>query len=225
MKKLKVFTLGLCALTVFSCNTKTGTGALIGTGAGAVLGAIVGRIAGNTAVGTAIGTAVGAGTGALIGRHMDRVAADAAARVQNAKVEEITDANGLKAIKVTFDSGILFATGKAVLNSQSKTELGNFAAFLKENTDCLVDIYGHTDSTGSDKVNDPLSVKRAQSVADYLKACGVPSYQLQNIVGKGSHEPVASNDTNAGRQANRRVEVFLYASQAMIDAAENGTLQ
>ena len=225
MKKLKVFTLGLCALTVFSCNTTTGTGALIGTGAGAVLGAIVGRIAGNTAVGTAIGTAVGAGTGALIGRHMDRVAADAAARVQNAKVEEITDANGLKAIKVTFDSGILFATGKAILNSQSKAELSNFAAFLKENTDCLVDIYGHTDSTGSDKVNDPLSVKRAQSVADYLKTCGVPSYQLQNIVGRGSHEPVASNDTDAGRQANRRVEVFLYASQAMIDAAENGTLQ
>lgn len=225
MKKLKVFTLGLCALTVFSCQTKTGTGALIGTGAGAVLGAIVGRIAGNTAVGTAIGTAVGAGTGALIGRHMDRVAADAAARVQNAKVEEITDANGLKAIKVTFDSGILFATGKAVLNNQSKTELGNFAAFLKENKDCLVDIYGHTDSTGSDKVNDPLSVKRAQSVADYLKACGVTSAQLQNIVGRGSHEPVASNDTEAGRQQNRRVEVYLYASQAMIDAAENGTLQ
>lgn len=225
MKKLKLFTLGLCALTVFSCNTKTGTGALIGTGAGAVLGAIVGRIAGNTAVGTAIGTAVGAGTGALIGRHMDRVAADAAARVQNAKVEEITDANGLKAVKVTFDSGILFATGKSVLNNQSKAELNNFAAFLKDNKDCLVDIYGHTDSTGSDKVNDPLSVQRAQSVANYLKSCGVSNSQLQNIVGRGSHEPVASNDTQSGRQANRRVEVFLYASQAMIDAANNGELE
>ena len=123
MKKFKVMTLAMCLLTIFSCQTKQGTGALIGTGGGAVLGAIIGKIAGNTAVGAAIGGAVGAGTGAIIGRHMDKVAEQAKQQVENAKVEEVTDNNGLKAVKVTFDSGILFATNKAELNSASKTDL------------------------------------------------------------------------------------------------------
>ena len=110
MKKMKIMTLALCVLTIFGCQTKQGTGALIGAGGGAALGAIIGKIAGNTAVGAAIGGAVGAGAGAIIGKHMDKVAAEAAAQVENAKVEEVTDANGFKAVKVTFDSGILFAT-------------------------------------------------------------------------------------------------------------------
>ena len=100
----------MCLVMVFSCQTKQGTGALIGTGGGAVLGAIIGRVAGNTAVGAAIGATVGAGAGAMIGKRMDKVAKQTAERVKNAKVEEVTDANGLKAVKVTFDSGILFAT-------------------------------------------------------------------------------------------------------------------
>ena len=116
MKNLKMATMGLCVLSVCSCATKQGTGTLIGAGGGSVLGAIVGKIAGNTAVGAAIGGAVGAGAGALIGRHMDKVAAQAA-QIRNAKVEEVTDANGLKAVKVTFDSGILFATNQATLTA------------------------------------------------------------------------------------------------------------
>ena len=103
MKKFKVMTLAMCLLTIFSCQTKQGTGALIGTSGGAVLGAIIGKIAGNTAVGAAIGGAVGAGTGAIIGRHMDKVAEQAKQQVENAKVEEVTDNNGLKAVKVTLD--------------------------------------------------------------------------------------------------------------------------
>lgn len=225
MKKMKLMTLTMCALAILSCSTKQGTGALIGTGGGAALGAIIGKIAGNTAVGAAIGGAVGAGAGALIGKHMDKVAAETAAQVENATVEQVTDANGLSAVKVTFDSGILFATNKSDLNSTSKTELAKFSTILKNNTDCHVDIYGHTDSTGNDGINIPLSNKRAESVATYLKSCGVPSSQLQNITGKGSSEPVASNDTAEGRQQNRRVEVFMYASQAMVDAANAGTLQ
>ena len=94
MKSVKIATVGLCMLTLSGCATKQGTGALIGTGAGAVLGGIIGKIAGNTAVGAAIGGAVGAGTGAIIGHHMDKVAAEAA-QVSSAKVEEVTDANGL----------------------------------------------------------------------------------------------------------------------------------
>lgn len=223
MKKLKVMTVSMCLLTIFSCQTKQGTGALIGTGGGAVLGAIIGKIAGNTAVGAAIGGAVGAGTGAIIGRHMDKVA-EQAKQIENAKVEEVTDTNGLKAVKVTFDSGILFATNKADLNSASKTDLAKFSTVLKNNADCHVDIYGHTDSTGNDGINIPLSNNRAQSVADYLKTCGVSASQLQNVTGKGSSDPVADNSTADGRQKNRRVEVYLYASQEMINAANNGTL-
>ena len=225
MKKIKVMTLGMCCLAIFSCQTKQGTGALIGTGGGAVLGAIIGKIAGNTAVGAAIGGAVGAGAGAIIGRHMDKVAAETAAKVKNAKVEEVTDANGLKAVKVTFDSGLLFATNKADLNQNSKNELAKFATVLTGNKDCHVDIYGHTDSTGNDGINIPLSNNRARSVVNYLQSCGVPASQFQNVQGKGSAEPIDSNDTASGRQQNRRVEVYLYASQAMVNAANNGTLK
>lgn len=225
MKNVKVMTIGMCCLAMFSCQTKQGTGSLIGAGGGAILGGIIGKIAGNTAIGAAIGGAVGAGTGAIIGRHMDKVAQEAAAKVENAKVEQVTDANGLAAVKVTFDSGILFQTNKATLNSTSKNDLAKFSDVLKSNKDCLVDIYGYTDTTGNDGINIPLSNSRAQSVVSYLQQCGVPSTQFKNVVGKGSSDPVGDNSTAAGRQANRRVEVYLYASQAMVNAANNGTLK
>ncbi|MCH4147429.1 MAG: OmpA family protein [Prevotella sp.] len=233
MKKIKLMTLGLCFLTLTSgmtsCATKQGTGTLAGAGGGAVLGGIIGNIIGKntkgTAIGAAIGAAIGGGAGTLIGRHMDKVAQEAAAQVQNAKVEEVTDANGLKAVKVTFDSGILFATNKAVLNQTSKDELAKFSTVLKNNQDCYVDIYGHTDSTGNDGINIPLSNNRAQSVQSYLQQCGVPASQFKNVTGKGSAEPVADNTTKEGRQQNRRVEVYLYASQSMVDAANAGTLK
>ena len=152
---MKFVALFMGLTVIFSCSTKTGTGALIGAGGGTLIGGIIGKIAGNTAVGAAIGGAVGSGAGALIGRHMDKVAAETAAKVKNAKVEEVTDNNGLKAVRVTFDSGILFATNKAVLNQTSKNELAKFSSVLKNNNDCHVDIYGHTDSTGNDGINVP----------------------------------------------------------------------
>ena len=228
MRKLRIATLAMCVAVLFSCQTKQGTGSLIGAGGGAVLGGIIGNIIGKdskaTAIGAAIGGAVGAGAGALIGKKMDKVAAEAA-QIENAKVEEVTDANGLAAVKVTFDSGILFATNKADLNAASKTSLAKFSEVLKTNSDCHVDIYGHTDSTGNDGINIPLSNNRAQSVSNYLQSCGVSAAQIQKVQGKGSSEPVADNTTKEGKQQNRRVEVYLYASQAMIDAANNGTLQ
>ncbi len=197
-------------------NMAKGTG--IGAVAGAGLGALVGKMAGNTAVGAAIGTAVGAGTGAIIGKKMDKVKAQAQA-VQNAQVESVTDANGLQAVKVTFDSGILFATNKADLNAASKASLTQFANVLKTNSDCDIAIYGHTDNTGSDAINNPLSVKRAQSVKTYLLGQGVSASQIKTCDGQGSTNPVADNSTAEGRKQNRRVEVYMYASQAMIDAA------
>ena len=204
MKKMKMMTLGMCLALVFSCGTKTGTGTLIGAGGGAVLGAIIGKIAGNAGVGAAVGAAVGAGTGALIGKHMDKVAAETAAQVQNAKVEKVTDANGLSCVKVTFDSGILFQTNKYDLNAASKSELTNFAGVLKNNTDCSVDIQGYTDNTGNDAINNPLSENRAKSVQSYLASCGVPTSQFKNVTGFGSSNPIADNSTVEGRQQNRR---------------------
>ena len=231
MKKIKVFSFVLClALVVAGCNN-TQKGAAIGTGGGALLGAIVGKIAGNTAVGAAIGGAVGAGAGALIGKKMDKAKAEAEA-VQNAQVESVTDANGLQAVKVTFDSGILFQTGKADLSATAKSSLQQFSQVLKNNTACDVAIQGYTDNTGwknstatqSAEKNKALSLDRATSVSSYLQALGVSAAQIKSVEGLGEANPVADNSTAAGKEQNRRVEVYMYASQEMIKAAENGTL-
>ena len=224
MNKIKGMTIAMGMLAVVGCATKQGTGSLIGGGGGAIIGGIIGKLAGNTAVGAAIGGAVGAGAGAIIGHHMDKVA-EQAKQIENAKVEKVTDKNGLESVKVTFDSGILFATNKSDLNANSKNDLAKFSTVLKNNSDCHIDVFGHTDSSGNDAINVPLSNKRAQSVVNYLKQCGVSAAQFQNVQGKGSSEPVADNTTSAGKQQNRRVEVFLYASQAMVDAANAGTLK
>lgn len=227
MKKIKVFSFVLClALVVAGCNN-TQKGAAIGTGGGALLGAIVGKIAGNTAVGAAIGGAVGAGAGALIGKKMDKAKAEAEA-VQNAQVESVTDANGLQAVKVTFDSGILFQTGKADLSATAKSSLQQFSQVLKNNTACDVAIQGYTDNTGwknstaaqSAEKNKALSLDRATSVSTYLQALGVSAAQIKSVEGLGEANPVADNSTAAGKEQNRRVEVYMYASQEMIKAAE-----
>jgi outer membrane protein OmpA-like peptidoglycan-associated protein len=226
MKSFKIIAivLGLC-VCLSGCKTwngmsKTGQGAIIGTGGGAALGSIIGALAGNTAVGAVIGGAVGAGAGAVIGNRMDKVKKQAQAQLPNATVETVKDANNLDAVKVTFDSGILFATNKADLNQTSKNELNNLANIMKQNSDVSIDVRGYTDSTGSDAINQPLSVNRAQSVANYLTQNGVKYSQMKNVNGYGSSNPVASNETAAGRQQNRRVEVYLYASKEMIESAK-----
>lgn len=221
---------GLCLL-ISSCSTSTGNGALIGAGGGAALGALAGRLLGGNAKGTAIGAAVGAavggGTGALIGKHMDKkkAAAQAAAQAANAQLTEVVDANGLKAYKFEFnESGVRFATNKADLNDAAKSNIASVANFLKNNTDCDVAVVGHTDSTGSDAINNPLSEKRAQSVSNYMKAIGVSSAQVKSVMGMGSSVPEADNSTAEGRSKNRRVEVYVYANAATIAAAEKGEL-
>ena len=224
---LKSICVALCALIVFSvCGSlnNTAKGSMLGAAGGAALGLLVGHFAGNKAIGAAVGTAVGAGTGAIIGRRMDK-AAEAAAEVKNATVETVTDANNLTAVKVTFDSGVLFASNKYNLNDEAKKNLSQFAQVLKEYNDADVAIFGHTDSTGSDAINDPLSLNRANSVAEYLKSLGVSTKQIKNVEGFGSKEPVADNSTAAGRAQNRRVEVYMYASEAMINAANSGQLK
>ena len=231
MKKMKVAILTLCAGIVMTGCNNLAKGTAIGAAGGAVLGAVVGKIAGNTAVGAAVGTAVGAGTGALIGKHMDKVKKQAEA-VQNAQVESVTDANGLQAVKVTFDSGILFTTGSSTLSTTAKNSLSNFANVLKANTDCDVAVQGYTDNAGwknstaeqSAQKNLNLSQQRAQAVTNYLQSLGVTSNQIRSTIGYGEANPVADNSTAAGKAQNRRVEVYMYASQEMINKAEAGTL-
>ena len=220
MKNLKSIAAGLCAaLVLVGCNvSNTAKGTAIGAGGGAVVGAIIGKMAGNTAIGAVIGGTVGATTGAIIGKKMDKAKKEAEA-VKNAQVETITDANGLEAVKVTFDSGILFATNKADLNATSKASLTQFAEVLKENRDMDIAIIGHTDNNGSDAINNPLSKNRAQSVSKFLKSQGVASAQIKTIDGQGSTNPVADNSTAEGRKQNRRVEVYMYASEKMINEA------
>ncbi len=231
----KTITALMCAVLVLSsCGNMSNLakGTAIGGEAGLAVGAIAGAIASkvthsenagkNAAIGAAIGTAVGAGVGALIGNKMDKKAEEMAA-LEGAQVEIIKDANDLAATKVTFDSGILFATDKADLNKASKDALTKFAASMADMKDTDVAIYGHTDNTGSAAVNEKLSLQRAQSVADFLKGKGMEN--KMTVEGKSFNEPVADNSTAEGRKQNRRVEVFISANQAMIQAAEDGTLK
>lgn len=235
MKNLKITALFLSvSMLLSSCSmNNTGKGALIGAGGGAAVGSLVGTlVAGNkgkgAGIGAAVGTAVGAGVGALIGRKMDK-AKTAAEAVENAQVETVTDNNGLQAVKVTFDSGILFATSSASLSSSASASLAKFAStVLNVNKDMDVAIKGYTDnqpwknSTAAESVqkNLNLSQQRADAVSNYLKQCGVSSTQITSVEGLGEANPVADNSTAAGQEQNRRVEIYLYASKAMIEAAQ-----
>lgn len=220
----------VCGSLLFgtSCNmSNLGKGALIGGGGGAGVGAGVGALIGGgkgAAIGSAIGAAVGAGAGALIGNHMDKQKKELEEQLkQQANVEETTDANGLKAIKVTFEGGILFKTNSATLSSSAKTDLAKFAQSLLAHPDTDVKIYGFTDNTGKMAVNERVSNERAQSVLSYLANQGVPVTRMSSQ-GIPMADYVASNDTEAGRAQNRRVEIYIFANEDMIKKAEAGTL-
>lgn len=221
MRKLSFVAAVLLSLSVVfsSCsNTAKGTG--IGAGAGGATGAGIGAIIGGgkgAAWGAGIGAVVGGAAGLIIGKKMDKQKAELEA-INGAQVESINDG---QAIKVTFESGILFATNSYQLNSASKTSLGNFAASLVNNPDTDVQIYGHTDSSGNDGINVPLSENRAKSVYTFLNSKGVSSNRMV-YQGKGSSEPVADNTTSAGKAQNRRVEVYILPNAKMIQDANQG---
>ena len=210
------------SLALSSCGLDNAVkGAGIGAVGGAAIGAGIGRVLGNTALGTAIGGVLGGTAGTLIGRKMDKQKKELEASVKDAKIESVNDG---QAIRVTFDSGILFATSSASLSAASQATLQKFAANLKENSDTDLLIVGHTDNTGSDRVNNPLSYNRAASVRTFLLSQGVAETRMK-VEGKGSAEPVADNSTVAGRRDNRRVEVYILPSKNMVKAAEAGTLK
>ena len=229
MKKfLCIFLSAALLFGVSGCGslTNTGKGAMIGTGGGAAAGAGIGAIFGKgkgAAIGAAVGAVVGGVAGTLIGKKMDKQAKELA-EINGAQVDTLTDQNGLTAIKVTFDQGILFKTGKSDLSASAKNSLDQFAVSLQNNPQTNVQIYGHTDNTGSLAVNQRLSKERAMSVLNYLNNAGVAKSRMVSD-GFDYQFPVASNDTEAGRAQNRRVEVYISANEQMIQAAENGTLQ
>lgn len=220
MKKTKLCAVLLSATIIFSgCSSmnNTGKGALIGAGGGTALGALIGKLAGNTAVGAGIGAVVGTGAGAIIGRKMDK-AKEQAAQIEGATVETQTDNQGnTVAVKVILDGDVTFATGKAILNSASQNSLANFASQLDSDIDLA--IIGHTDNTGTDAINNPLSMNRAKAVESYLIGQGIAASRFKAVQGKGSTQPIADNSTAAGRAQNRRAEVYLVPSKEMVDNA------
>ncbi|MDD4923146.1 MAG: OmpA family protein [Bacteroidales bacterium] len=223
MKVTRLLVVGLLSLSLVFSGCKSWSNALkggtIGTLAGAAVGAGVGKLLGNTAVGAIAGAAVGGTTGTLIGKKMDKQAAELESKLgQNAAVERIGEG-----IKVTFESGILFNTGKADLSASSKTALTKFSQTLIDYPDTDVMIYGHTDNTGSDAINQPLSENRASAVKSFLVSQGVDGKRI-TTQGMGSSSPVASNDTEAGRTQNRRVEVAITANEVMLKKAQAGQL-
>lgn len=210
-----------CAIIFSSCgasNTVKGGG--IGAGAGAALGAGIGAIAGGgkgAAWGAGIGAVLGGTGGAIIGNKMDKQKKELE-QINGAQVESINDG---QAIKVTFESGILFATNSSALNPASQSALTSFATSLNNNPDTDVEIYGHTDSSGNDAINIPLSEKRAQSVYNFLQSKGVNGSRMISQ-GFGSSQPVADNSTSAGKAQNRRVEIYILPNEKMIRDAQQG---
>lgn len=226
MRNFKLLSvLFLCMTVVFSsCGTwnNTAKGTAIGVGGGAAVGAGVGALAGNTVLGTVIGAALGGTAGALIGKKMDKQKKELETTLpEDTKIETV---NNGEALKVTFDSGILFATNSSTLSDASKSALRNFATSLKANPDTYIKIIGHTDNTGKVDYNQVLSEKRAKSVYDYLMMQGISTDRM-TYEGKGIHQPIASNDTPEGRALNRRVEILIMANEKMMQEAQQGTLR
>jgi outer membrane protein OmpA-like peptidoglycan-associated protein len=200
---LVVLAVGACAS--FTTQQK---GAMIGAATGAVAGGAIGKANGSTAKGAIIGAMVGGIAGGIIGRQMDKQAAEIAQKIPGATVERVGEG-----IQVTFESGLLYDFDSDRVRGDAGANLRNLAESLDQypNTDLL--IVGHTDADGPSEYNEDLSGRRARAAADYLAARGVERRRLRTT-GRGEREPVASNDSEVGRERNRRVEVAIYASEA-----------
>lgn len=234
MKKFSFYTvlsfLVLSLVFASGCNaSKTAKGGAIGGAAGGVIGGAIGKKGGDGTKGAVIGAVIGGTAGAIIGDYMDKQAKELEEEIPGAtvdKVETIDPETGetvTESVTVTFDGGVLFEFGKATLTTASKAELDRMAGVFSRypDTDILID--GHTDSVGSDEVNQSLSEKRAASVADYLAMQRISRTRMRTT-GYGEMQPVASNDTDAGRAQNRRVEVSIKANENLAKKAADGTL-
>lgn len=196
----------------------TAQGAGIGAGVGAVLGGVTGHGGGRRA---AKGAAIGGAAGAVIGNIWS-----ARMEEQKRKMEQATQGTGVQVsqtadnrLKLDIPSDISFDTNHADIKPNFRPVLDKFASTLLENPYTKVTIIGHTDSTGSDAINDPLSVNRAIQTRSYLSARGVEASRI-NVDGRGSHEPIMANDTEAHRARNRRVEIYVAEPQSTAQAPQ-----
>ena len=204
---LATFTLGGCE-SMDDQQRRTATGAGIGAAAGAAIGAIGNDS--NRGRGAAAGAAIGAAAGALGGYVWNKRMED-----QQKQIQQQTQGTGVEVtrtadnrLQINIPGDIAFDSGQAAIRPNFRSALDNFAQSLQQNPSTTVTIVGHTDSTGSPAVNEPLSLQRADATRDYLVTRGVAANRFQ-IDGRGAREPVANNDTDAGRARNRRVEIFL----------------
>ncbi len=178
-----------------------------GAGIGAVAGAVISSVTGgNAGTGAAIGGVLGAVGGNLWSKRMEdrRTAMEQATRGTNVEVTRTAD----NQLKLNIPNDISFDTGSAAIKPELRAVLDPFASSLRGDPSARVVIIGHTDNTGSDAVNNPLSLERARSVRDYIVTRGVTSSRV-DTVGRGEREPIASNANESGRAKNRRVEILL----------------
>jgi len=192
-------------------------GAVIGAGAGAAIGGVIGNQTGSTARGAIIGAVIGGAAGAVIGHQMDQQAKEIDQSIPGAKVERVGEG-----IEVTFESGLLFDFDSDRIRPDAAKNFQELANSLKKYGNSNLLIVGHTDSQGDDAYNMNLSLRRANSASAYLQSLGVPASRISTS-GRGESEPVASNDTDAGRQLNRRVEVAIYASPEYREQVKKST--
>ena len=214
MKKILAIVM-LLVLVAISCTTaadgtrkisKTG----IGTGIGAAAGAVIGQAIGKDTKGTLIGTAGGAAVGALIGNIFDRQEKELRNKLKGTGVDVKRTGEG--EIKLTAPENITFDINSYVIKPQFRNTLDSVATVLNTYPDSTIVVSGHTDTTGNDTINNPLSVNRASSVESYLESQGISSSRITSR-GFGSKQPIASNATEAGRAQNRRVEIAIIANQ------------
>ena len=217
--------------------TQTGQGATAGGAAGAAVGTGIGALIGGGKgawIGALVGSALGAGTGAVVGNSMQRQKAELERQlgevkaeadgnksaIDEIKVQMVKDRNDLDAIKLVLGNSVLFKTGSYSLSAEADAALAKIAYNLGQFPDTDVTIIGYTDNTGTEAINQKLSLERADAVMDYLINAGVPSSRLK-AEGDGWNDPVASNATAEGRAQNRRVEIYITADKQMIQNAEN----
>ncbi len=205
------------AVVATSCKTlsKQDKGVIIGASGGGVVGGVIGKATGNTARGAVIGAVVGGVAGGIIGRKMDKQAEEIK-EVVGADAEVKREGEG---IVIEFRDKVLFDYDRSDLSGTARTNLEKLATVLNKYPDTNIEILGHTDDRGTDAYNQRLSERRANSATAYLRTLGISSSRLKTR-GLGESDPKVSNDTDAGRAENRRVEFVITANEKMIQDAK-----
>jgi outer membrane protein OmpA-like peptidoglycan-associated protein len=198
------------------CKTmnRSQKGAVIGAAGGGAIGGVIGRSMGNTAMGAIIGAAVGGTAGAVIGKKMDKQAEEMKDVLGDAEVSRVGEG-----IVVEFKDKVLFGFNSTELGTTAQQNLEKLVNVLNKYPDTNIEILGHTDSLGTDSYNQGLSERRANAAASYIKNKGISSTRV-TTKGLGETDPKTSNETEAGRAENRRVEFVITANQKMVNEAK-----